>query len=433
VSGSRRLDRPLLVVLGVAFLVRALFAAWASRGAPTALVITDQFMYWFHGQNLAHGRGYIAYLTRTPSAYNPVGWPLMLAGVFAVTGALGLDRYDVTAAVLLQMTLGVLIVWLVHQLAAAALGRRIALVAAWLVALWPSQIAAVATFSIESAFTASYLAALLILVKHDWSAGAPTTRRVICFGLAIGLSAQIRPFSMPMLLASGVALLVAGHGWRAALKGTAVAAACALVVFIPWTIRNAVQMDAFVPSSTNLGDTMCMSRFPGSDGSFAFAVHEWCADSTLPEVERNSANMRAALRFVRDHPGEEVRLVGRRFARMMAHDHITLDEVVNNWGVTASSRTHLPVLAWTADVYYWTMMALAVPGIAVLVRDRRRSPTVAVLGCAAITLLVIPLGLWGAPRFHVPLLPLLAIAAATTVVQLAAIVAAPRSARPAVT
>jgi 4-amino-4-deoxy-L-arabinose transferase-like glycosyltransferase len=406
----------------VALLARALFAVWASRGAPTAAVVTDQFMYWFHGQNLAHGRGYVAYLRGTPTAYNPVGWPLMLAGVIGVTGWLGLDRYDVTAAVLLQLTLGVLVVWLVYLLAEAALGRRIALVAASFVALWPSQIAAVATFSIESSFTASYLAALLLLVRHDWSVGAPTHRRVAAFGVAIGLSAQIRPFSIPMLLGLGAALLVTGHGWRTALKSTGLAVGCALVVFVPWTIRNAVRMDAFVPSSTNLGDTMCMSRFPGSDGSFAFAGHEWCADPELPEVERNSANMRAALRFVRDHPGEEVQLVARRFARMMAHDHITLDEVVNNWGVTASSVERLPPLARLSDAYYLLMMGLATAGISVLVRDRRRSPGVVVLGCAALTLLVIPLGLWGAPRFHVPLLPLLSIAAATTVVQLVELV-----------
>lgn len=427
-SASRRaLDRPLVAVLGIAVLARVVFAAWASRGAPTAAVITDQFMYWFHGQNLAHGRGYVAYLRGTPTAYNPVGWPLMLAGVVAVTGWVGLDRYDVTAAVLLQLVLGVLIVWLVFLLADAALGRRIGLTAAFLVAVWPSQIATVATFSIENAFTASYLAALLVLVRHDWSAGSPSWRRVMAFGFAIGLSSQIRPFSLPMLLAVGVALLIAGHGWKAAVRCTAVAAGCALMVFVPWTIRNAAQMDAFVPSSTNLGDTMCMSRFPGSDASFAFAVHQWCADSTLPEVERNSANIRAALRFVRDHPGEEVQLIGRRFARMMAHDHITLDEVVNNWGITSSSRTRLPFLAWWSDVYYWSMMALAIPGVAVLARDRRGSPRVGVLACAAVTLLVIPLGLWGAPRFHVPLLPLLAIAAATTVVQLAALAHARRA------
>ena len=59
-------------------------------------------------------------------------------------------------------------------------------------------------------------------------------------------------------------------------------------MMVPWTIRNAVRLDAFVPTSTNTGDTLCLDRFEGANGGFRWADHEGCADPELPEVELNS-------------------------------------------------------------------------------------------------------------------------------------------------
>jgi 4-amino-4-deoxy-L-arabinose transferase-like glycosyltransferase len=415
----RPIDRPLLLVLGVAFLVRVVVLLWGSRGAPDQAIMGDQYQYWRIGQDIAAGRGYRAYLSDRYSAYYPVGWPLIIAGTTKAVDVVGLDRFAATGVALVQLALGVAIVWFVYLLAEAAVDRRTALVAAALVALFPSLVFSVATFSVESAFMAGYLGSLVIIVRHPWSEGAPSTRRTVAFGLAIGFAAQVRPFALPMLLGIGVAALVAGLGWRTALRAVGIALGCALIVFIPWTIRNAARLDAFVPSSTNLGDTMCMSRFPGSDASFHWADHEYCADPLLPEVERNGANVRAALRFVRDHPSEEVRLVGARFQRMWGSDTVTLDEVTSNWGIAVPSTERLPALAFLTDAYYWSIIVLGVPGIVLLALRRPNPPALSVLAVAGATLQLIPLGLWGALRFHIPLLPLLCIAAAATVVEAA--------------
>ena len=41
-----------------------------------------------------------------------------------------------------------------------------------------------------------------------------------------------------------------------------------VVVVVPWTIRNAVELHAFVPLSTGVGPTMCPSRNPEATGGF---------------------------------------------------------------------------------------------------------------------------------------------------------------------
>jgi len=407
-------DRGLLAVVGFAMVLRIAFVLWASRGAPSAAVQGDQLQYWLIGHQVADGHGYTSPYTGRATAYYPMGWPVLIGASVRVFRWIGLGHFGVTAVVLLQLVFGVLAVWATFHLARAVAGRRVALLAAGIVAAFPSLIFGAANFSVESAFIAAYLCALVVVVRHDWTT-APSTKRLVAIGLAVGLASQIRPFSMPMLLGVGFAALIGGLGWRVALTSFGVTLACALVVFIPWTIRNAVSMHAFVPASTNLGDTMCMSRYPGSDGRFRWATHEFCGDSTLPEVQRNTANMKAALHFIRTHPLEEVRQWGRRFERMMATDHRSLDDVVEAWGQAESSRTRLPTLAWTADVYYWILLALSVPGMGLTVRRFRRVPAFAVVAVAFVTLAVIPIGLWGAIRFHQPFLPLLAIAAAVVV------------------
>lgn len=409
-----RSDRGVVAVVALGMVLRVMFVLWASRGGPSAAVQGDQLQYWRIGHQVAAGHGYSFPDTGKATAYYPMGWPMLIGVSVKVFDVVGLGHFDVTAVVQLQLLFGGLAVWATFHLAEAVGGRRIGLLSAAIVALFPSLIFGAGNFSVESAFIAAYLCALVVVVRHDWTT-LPSMKRLVAIGLAIGLASQVRPFAMPMLVGVAGAALLGGLGRRVALKSFAVTFLCALVVFIPWTIRNAVSMHAFVPASTNLGDTMCMSRYPGSDGRFRFATHEFCGDSTLPEVPRNSANMKAALHFIRTHPTEEVRQWGRRFERMMATDHRTLDDVVEAWGEATSSRERLPLLAWTADVYYWVLLAVSVPGLWLTVRRFRRVPAIAVVAVALITLAGIPVGLWGAIRFHQPFLPLLAIAAAVAI------------------
>ena len=409
-----RSDRGVVAVVALGMVLRVMFVLWASRGGPSAAVQGDQLQYWRIGHQVAAGHGYSFPDTGKATAYYPMGWPMLIGVSVKVFDVVGLGHFDVTAVVQLQLLFGGLAVWATFHLAKAVGGRRIGLLSAAIVALFPSLIFGAGNFSVESAFIAAYLCALVVVVRHDWST-MPTTKRLVAIGLAIGLASQVRPFAMPMLVGVAGAALIGGLGLRVALKSFAVTLGCALVVFVPWTIRNEVSMHAFVPASTNLGDTMCMSRYPGSDGRFRFAPHEFCGDSTLAEVPRNSANMKAALHFICTHPTEEVRQWGRRFKRMMATDHRTLDDVVEAWGEATSSRTRLPLLAWTADVYYWVLLALSAPGLWLTVRRYRRVPAFAIVAVALVTLAGIPVGLWGAIRFHQPFLPLLAIAAAVTI------------------
>ena len=151
--------------------------------------------------------------------------------------------------------------------------------------------------------------------------GPPPRNRPLAFGAVLSLSALSRPFSAPLLLGVGLAVLAVGAGWRRALAATAIPLVVLVVAFTPWTIRNAVQLGAFVPSSTNMGDTLCIDRNDDATGGFRWSYHDGCADPDLGEVERNRESTRMAVQWVIDNPDRELLQIGRRARNMFRDDH----------------------------------------------------------------------------------------------------------------
>jgi len=416
VPGGR--PQGLKIILVMAAITRIVWVLYAARSEPVFLVSGDQYSYWYYAQEIAAGRGYVSYTTDQPTAYYPIGFPALLAAVYWLVLSTPIpDTLPITTGVT-QAALGTLTVWFVFLIGRAVWGHRVGIVAAALMAVFPSAIFGVATYSLEIAFVASCLGALAILLTHDWSVGPPSWARLIGFGAALAISVTIRPFSLPILIALAVGLVMIRTRWQRVLGSVAVVILVLVAAATPWTIRNAVQMNDFVPISTNLGDTMCMSRFPGSAGTFSWADHDWCADASLPETKRNRANIRMAVRFVLEHPEEEFALIGRRFIEMMRHDHWSLEEVESNAAGAWIPGNLRRILSSVADTTWFLILALALAGIGSSITGARRQPWFAMTTVVGISLLLIPLGLWGTPRFHAPVTPFIILFAAVAITQL---------------
>ncbi len=77
----------------------------------------------------------------------------------------------------------------------------------------------------------------------------------------------------------------------------AVAFGIAVLVLVPWTIRNSRALHAFVPVSTNLGDTLCLDHSPGAYGGFRELPVD-CSPvfpGASGEAKRNSFNLHVAV------------------------------------------------------------------------------------------------------------------------------------------
>src|SRR4051794_10721315 len=404
-------------VLVVAFLLRLGWLFYAKGEAPTDwLQSGDQFSYWYYGNELAAGRGYVSYITHQPTAYYPVGFPMILATLFWFADHSPLADHKLFLAGLMHVTLSTATVWFVYLIGRRLFTPTAGLVAAGLLAVWPNAIYQVTSMQVETMFVFWAMAALTVIVSHDWSTGLPSRNRLLAFGVVLGVSAYVRPFSIWFLLGLFLAALAVHAGWKKAFLVTLVPTLVIVVMTIPWIVRNEAQMDAFIPTSTNTGDTLCLDRNSTATGGFRFADHDGCADPNLPEVPRNSGNTRKAIEFVTHHPGREALQIYRRALLEFGGDHDALIATDSLGGGPRKHTARYDQFASLSDWYFRVVGILALAGLPLLVR-RPSKPERRIVLVAFGALLAIPLLLWGNERFHFPLVPFLAISAGAAAVE----------------
>jgi hypothetical protein len=251
--------------------------------------------------------------------------------------------------------------------------------------------------------------------RHWWRRlGWP---RLAAFGVLLGLATHVRPVAL-LTLPFLALLWLRGAGWRVAGHRLAVVAVAVVAVLAPWTVRNAVVMEAFVPISTNTGDNLCMGRHPGASGGFSLTEHCFGGYDHLQrpeyEVRRNADATRKAIEHLRAHPLDEVRLVLWRAYYTFRHDHDGLDASESYGSDPFVEDRWRRVLEATADGWFFATIGLSLVGLPAFLRgaDRRRPALV----LAGVGVIVAPLVFFGDVRFHVPLLPFLGIGAGWTIV-----------------
>jgi hypothetical protein len=209
---------------------------------------------------------------------------------------------------------------------------------------------------------------------------------------------------------------IRGTGARRAIAQGAIALGVALAVITPWTIRNALVMHAPILISTNMGDDLCYGHSPEATG--AFLQTGWC--ETPPartraewEVRHNKWNTKEAWTYATHHPRREVELLGEKAKYTFAYGDSDGLLVVESYGsdqfIDKGFRNTLVVIA---NTWYYTMAALALFGLSAFLRGDPRRLMVLL---SIVALLISPMIFIGGDRYHVPVLPLVALIAAVPV------------------
>ena len=111
--------------------------------------LRDPIFYMLLGEQLAKGDGYTypqfdqatgAFLGNFPTAYYPPGYPLFLAPFYWVARLLPGDVSLFGTAVVLNVLLSILLIWLVFLLGRRLGGAKVGLAAAVATAIWPNLI-----------------------------------------------------------------------------------------------------------------------------------------------------------------------------------------------------------------------------------------------------------------------------------------------------
>lgn len=390
-DGRGRLLARVETVLLVALLLRS---AWAL--AVPIVPMSDGVLYDGFARSIASGRGY-AYPDGGPlTAYWPVGAPALYAALYRVFGL----SYAVVAA--FNVGLGVAIVALARAIALRHFGARVALVTAWLLALWPLLIQFTTVFASELPFLALVLAAIWVWGTER----GPLAARAGSWGALVAAATYVRPTAWPLLVLLPALGFLARRDLGRALLEALVAVLVAAALFAPWVQRNQALFGRFVLVATNGGPNLWMGNNPRSNGGYMPLPDTVYAN----EVERDRRLGAEAVAFIRERPLDYLRLSLQRV--VITYSRESIGVVWNERGLTERYGTAvlLPLKALSA-LYWWALLALATAGA---VRAWRRG-TIGwfhPIWVLSLFFFLIPVLTVGQDRYHVPLDPFLAMFAA---------------------
>jgi hypothetical protein len=258
----------LAVVVGL--VARLAFSLGYWHGKP---LTHDEQEYLAYAINLAGGRGFVRDLPGAfegPSVSEFSRAPMYPAFLAAVVGATGDVPSSLPSSVprrvqVAQSVAGAVAVWLAFVLGTRLSGTPAGVAAAWLMAVWPSQVwmAACAQRGICAPLILGATAALGAAI--DWHGRVPdrATRLapILLAGLCGALAALTRSAALAVVL-GGAIVTWRRISWRHA----AILAATTAIVIAPWTWRNWTTHQRFIPVAADAGVNLWIGNHPLATG-----------------------------------------------------------------------------------------------------------------------------------------------------------------------
>jgi 4-amino-4-deoxy-L-arabinose transferase-like glycosyltransferase len=373
-----------------------------------SFVLNDSFFYGVTAKSLAEGKGF-AFVPGYPTAHWPPAFPFVLSLLYRVVGS------SEEAGELLNAVLGAITVPVLYALVRRVFGRREALVSAGLLAVMPGQILWADVLVAETLYTfllVCFFLLLAVLPQRAWSAAA--------LGAAIGVITLTRGEGL-LLIPVALAVWWPARRRRALLAPAALLLAGTVLVIAPWTIRNAIVMDAFIPLSTNSSTTLWSGHNPGADGGESYASRELTGEITgkQPEVEEARILRREAFKFFRTHPGRELELIPLKLLNLNRGDSWAMEWVnAGKPGKRPFGRDLGTPVRVLADAAYYGLLAATVGSLFLFWRALWRRPmTRGALTLFAGALFLYGFVYYGNYRYRVPLEPLMILIAAPLLVR----------------
>ncbi len=297
-----------------------------------------------------------------------------------------------------QAVLDTLNVLLIFLLGMRMFGRRPALYAAGMAAVYPF-------FVYFSALVLSETLAVTAILGVAYTQRRLLERfcahRALLAGLVLGAATLVKASFAGLVVAFGLYHFIARArlGWRHCGLVCGVLLVGWAVVLAPWTIRNWVHLDAFVPLSTMGGYTLYESNSAFSDGGpnmGKIVFPPGTGTDDLSEAPRDRALREAALDWIRAHPGQFLRTSLRSFLRTW--------NVIPNY---AQARTWPKILA--SLLSYVPVMAL---GLYALWRTRRAWRATWLLVVPVVYVALLHSVFMGSVRYRVPVMTCMILLAA---------------------
>jgi 4-amino-4-deoxy-L-arabinose transferase-like glycosyltransferase len=328
------------------------------------------------------------------------------AGLYRIFG----HRYSVVRAS--ECLLDVLTILLIYAIAHKCYGRRVALLAAAIYAIWPTALIYTSQLASETPYTFLFCGFILLSLEF---AERKTLSWAIAAGFVLGFSLLTRGNAIFM-----VVLMVPWGLWqfrrlpRAMLRSMAIPAV-ALLTLVPWTIRNYRVFHAFVPFQSGGGDVLLgsnnriIANDPSYYGYWIYAVSdlpEYRAQITAPnnEIVRDQVEKHLAVQWLRDHPETWWYFAETRFRR--------------SWTPFLQAKSPR-VFRIGMLVSYGPILLLFVFGVfPTLIRALKTNSPAWLLHLGILHFVLTAEVFWGSSRFRYPVEGLIIVVASETLVRL---------------
>jgi 4-amino-4-deoxy-L-arabinose transferase-like glycosyltransferase len=382
------------LALGLVGLLPRLFVAIAWAREP----VWDGHYYHFGAERIASGLGYSedaiinGHPVWKPWCHYPVGYSGFLAGVYRLFGSGQL------VAPLANAVIGTLLVVVSYQLARHYLGDTRARVAGGLVALHPGLIAYTVVVMSEQ------LAALLLMTAgYVAIAWRDRWRGIIVAGVVVGLATLVRPAS---LLVGVLLVFTQPRPWWSALLRASIATALAVVVVLPWTVRNCRVMDGCALVSTNGGWNLAIGALTETGRFRTLRAADGCPVVT-GQVQQDRCWAAVGRHIIERDPGHWVSLAPHKLAQTYDHESFAIEYLHEaNPGAWPEGRR----VAGRQLLTLFHRLLLVAASLAVVAWPRRWRESVVAALFQAILLVAAGIGAWYGfssdqhPFFWLPLL-----------------------------
>lgn len=368
VRTATRAARPAPRSRAAAFPLAAVAMVAALLGAVVTLLLRidpfqnpDSRSFEAIARSLLAGQGFVYHELQFPQ----LPFLAFRSPAYSAFVAFGLAVGGVPAVVALQGALHGVSAALTGAIAARLGGRRAGVLASVLAFVWP-----VAWFHAGQVMSETLHAFLTVLAT--WLVLKVEPRRPLGWALLAGAALGLTVLSRP----AGIACVAAGALWLLARdrRAAAVCVLTALLVWMPWPLRNAVRLHAFVPLLTSGG----VAAWNMHSGLGPDAAWDWMSRHLeLGEVALDRHFRSETARIVREDPVGFVRFLGRGLSEYAGPVRSREPEV---WLHRFALLAMLPALVWARwrrrlelPALVWMLQGLVLVPLAM--NPRYRFPT----------------------------------------------------------
>lgn len=386
----------MVIVLAVALVLRLVWAIFIP-----VIPISDATVYDALARMLAE-HGVYGWTINQPTARWPIGTSAIYAGLYLIFG------YQYLPIVVLNIALGTAIVGLTFWLGKTFLDGRSGLVAACLMAIWPSNVMFVTILSSELPFT------FFVLLGY-WAWYHYKDSKLVGgvgSGLAFSAATYVRPIALLLPIILWLFALPNWRRLRAQIPALLVAIAVIAITTAPWSIRNTRTFGHLVLLSTNGGINLWIGNNPNSTGTFMETPPR---PANMNEYEEDQMLGKEARQYIFDHPIVFALRTIKKVAILHVGETIAVHWNADGIKQELGENALFPLKLLTQA--FWTgVLLLGIGGLVVMTRDLGLLKTVmhpVVLTWAYF--IAVYAVFFGADRYHFPSDPFIALLAAKAI------------------